>query len=139
MRLGIAATLHDVGKVHIPKSILDKPERLDPSEEVIMRRHPMIGYQLLKDIPDISPEVLDGVKHHHEYLDGSGYPNALIAPEISDLVRLLTISDIFAALIESRPYRPTLTRQEAYRILCGMEGKLERSLVKAFRNVALVA
>jgi putative nucleotidyltransferase with HDIG domain len=139
MRLGIAATLHDVGKVHIPKSILDKPEQLDPSEEEIMRRHPMIGYQLLKDIPDISLEVLDGVKHHHEYLDGSGYPNALIAPDISDLVRLLTISDIFAALIESRPYRPTLTRQEAYRILCGMEGKLERSLVKAFRNVALVA
>jgi putative nucleotidyltransferase with HDIG domain len=139
MRLGIAATLHDVGKVHIPKSILDKPEQLDPSEQVIMRRHPMIGYQLLKDIPDISPEVLDGVKHHHEYLDGSGYPNTLIAPEISDLVRLLTISDIFAALIESRPYRPTLTRQEAYRILCGMEGKLDRSLVKAFRNVALVA
>jgi putative nucleotidyltransferase with HDIG domain len=139
MRLGIAATLHDVGKVHIPKSILDKPGQLDPSEEVIMRRHPMIGYQLLKDIPDISPEVLDGVKHHHEYLDGSGYPNALMAPGISDLVRLLTISDIFAALIESRPYRPTLTRQKAYRILCGMNGKLERSLIKAFRNVALVA
>jgi putative nucleotidyltransferase with HDIG domain len=139
MRLGIAATLHDVGKVHIPKSILDKPGQLDPSEELIMRRHPMIGYQLLKDIPDISPEVLDGVKHHHEYLDGSGYPNALMAPGISDLVRLLTISDIFAALIESRPYRPTLTRQKAYRILCGMNGKLERSLIKAFRNVALVA
>jgi putative nucleotidyltransferase with HDIG domain len=138
-RLGIAATLHDVGKAHIPMSILDKPGRLDPSEEEIMRRHPVIGYELLKDISGVSPEILDGVKHHHEYLDGSGYPDALMAPEISDLVRLLTISDIFAALIESRPYRPTMDRQHAYRILCGMDGKLEQSLVKAFRNVALVA
>ena len=138
-RLGIAATLHDIGKAHIPISILDKPGSLDPGEEEIMRRHPVIGYDLLKDIPGIGPELLDGVRHHHEYLDGSGYPDGLTAPEISDLVRLLTIADIFAALIESRPYRPTISRQNAYKILCGMDGKLERSLVKAFRNVALVA
>ena len=104
-----------------------------------MRRHPVIGYELLKDISGISPEILDGVRHHHEYLDGSGYPDGLMAPKISDLVRLLTISDIFAALIESRPYSPAISRQNAYEILCGMDGKLERSLVKAFRNVALVA
>jgi putative nucleotidyltransferase with HDIG domain len=138
-RLGIAATLHDIGKAHIPLLILDKPDRLDPGEEEIMRSHPVIGYELLKDIEDISPEILDGVRHHHEYLDGSGYPDALMAPEISDLVRLLTISDIFAALIESRPYRPAMPRQNAYKILCGMDGKLERPLLKAFRNVALVA
>ena len=137
-RLGIAATLHDIGKAHIPLLILDKPDRLDPGEEEIMRSHPVIGYELLKNIEDITPEILDGVRHHHEYLDGSGYPDALTAPDISDLVRLLTISDIFAALIESRPYRPAMPRQNAYKILCGMDGKLERSLVKAFRNVALV-
>ncbi len=138
-RLGIAATLHDIGKAHIPLSILDKPDRLDPGEEEIMRSHPVIGYELLKNIEDITPEILDGVRHHHEYLDGSGYPDALTAPEISDLVRLLTISDIFAALIESRPYRPAMPRQKAYEILSGMGNKLERPLVKAFRNVALVA
>ena len=138
-RLGIAATLHDIGKAHIPRSVLDKPGSLDPSEEEIMRRHPVIGYDLLKDTPGVSPEILDGVRHHHEYLDGSGYPDGLTAPEISDLVRLLTIADIFAALIEKRPYRPTISRHDAYKILCGMDGKLERPLVKAFRNVALVA
>ena len=138
-RLGLAATLHDIGKARIPLSILDKPGRLDGSEEEVMRRHPVIGYELLKAHPEISLEVLDGVRHHHEYLDGSGYPDALTAPEISDLVRLLTISDIFAALIESRSYRPAVPRQDAYRILCEMNGKLERSLVKAFRNVALRA
>jgi putative nucleotidyltransferase with HDIG domain len=138
-QLGMAATLHDIGKARIPLSILDKPGRLDPVEEEIMRRHPVIGHDLLKDIPDVRPEVLDGVRHHHEYLDGSGYPDALTAPKISDLVRLLTISDIFAALIEQRPYRPPMPSAKAYEILCGMDGKLEASLVKAFRNIALLA
>jgi putative nucleotidyltransferase with HDIG domain len=138
-RLGMAATLHDIGKARIPLSILDKPGRLDPREEEIMKQHPVIGYELLKDLSGISPEILDGVRHHHEYLDGSGYPDALTAPGISDLVRLLTISDIFAALIELRPYRPAMSCQDAYKILCGMDGQLEPALVKAFRNVALVS
>ena len=136
-RLGLAATLHDVGKARIPLAILDKPGRLDPGEQEIMNRHPVIGYELLTPIPEIGPEILDGVRHHHEYLDGSGYPDGLTAPEISDLVRLLTISDIFAALIEWRPYRPSMSREDAYKILCGMNGKLEGPLVKAFRSVAL--
>jgi putative nucleotidyltransferase with HDIG domain len=138
-RLGIAATLHDIGKARIPLSILDKPGRLDPVEDEIMKSHPVIGYELLKDLPGIPPEVLDGVRHHHEYLDGSGYPDGLTSFRISDLVRLLTISDIFAALIESRPYRPAMSREDAYKILCGMHGKLEAPLVSAFRRVALVA
>jgi putative nucleotidyltransferase with HDIG domain len=136
-RLGLAATLHDIGKARIPLAILDKPGRLDPSEQEIMNRHPVIGYELLQAIPEIGPEILDGVRHHHEYLDGSGYPDGLTAPQISDLVRLLTISDIFAALVESRPYRPSMSRQDAYKILCEMDGKLEGALVKAFRSVAL--
>jgi putative nucleotidyltransferase with HDIG domain len=137
MRLGLAATLHDIGKARIPLAILDKPGRLDESEQKVMNRHPVIGYELLKPSLDISSEILDGVRHHHEYLDGSGYPDGLTAPEISDLVRLLTISDIFAALVESRPYRPPMPGPNAYKILCDMVGKLEGSLVKAFRSVAL--
>jgi putative nucleotidyltransferase with HDIG domain len=138
-RLGMAATLHDIGKAQIPLAILDKPGRLDPNEDEIMKRHPVIGHELLKDIPGIGSDVLDGVRHHHEYLDGTGYPDRLLAAEIADLVRLLTISDIFAALIESRPYRPPMPRRDAYKILCDMDGKLELPLVKAFRPIALVA
>jgi putative nucleotidyltransferase with HDIG domain len=138
-RLGMAATLHDIGKARIPLSILDKPGRLDPEEEEIIRRHPAIGYDLLKGVRGINPEILDGVRHHHEYLDGSGYPDGLSGSQISDLVRLLTISDIFAALVESRPYKPPMPRPDAYQILCGMEGKLEGALLRAFRNVALAA
>jgi HD-GYP domain-containing protein (c-di-GMP phosphodiesterase class II) len=136
-RLGLSATLHDIGKARIPVAVLDKPGKLEPDEAEIMRRHPVIGYELLKDLPGISSEALDGIRHHHEYLDGSGYPDGLAGADISDLVRLLTICDIFAALIELRPYRPALSRPDAYGILCGMEGKLEGSLVRAFRRVAL--
>jgi putative nucleotidyltransferase with HDIG domain len=136
-RLGLAASLHDIGKARIPLSILDKPGRLDPVEEQIIRRHPAIGHDILKAIPTIGRDILEGVRHHHEYLDGSGYPDGLTAPQISDLVRLLTISDIYAALIERRSYRAPMSPQAAYEILCGMDGKLEGSLVKAFRNVAL--
>ena len=137
MRLGLAATLHDVGKARIPLAVLDKPGRLDQSEQEIMNRHPAIGYELLQSIPDMSPEILDGVRHHHEYLDGSGYPDGLTASQISDLVRLLTISDIFAALVERRPYRSPMSRHDAYKVLCDMGGKLEAPLVNAFQSVAL--
>ncbi len=104
-----------------------------------MRAHPVLGFDALKAIPDVDPEVLDAVRHHHEYLDGSGYPDRLDGSAISDIVRLLTISDIFAALIESRPYRPPMSRQNAYDVLGDMGGKLEQALVRAFKPIALSA
>ena len=99
-RLYLAAMFHDIGKAKIPLAILDKPGRLDPDERALVESHPAAGYDVLKSNAGISPEILDAVRHHHEYLDGSGYPDGLCAESISDLVRILTISDIFAALIE---------------------------------------
>jgi putative nucleotidyltransferase with HDIG domain len=136
-RLHSAAMFHDIGKATIPLAVLDKPGRLDDAERRIIETHPGAGYDILKNNEAISPEVLDGVRHHHEYLDGSGYPDKLCADSISDLVRVLTISDIFAALIEDRRYRQPMPRPEAYNILCGMNGKLEKALVAAFKEVAL--
>ena len=104
-----------------------------------MRQHPALGFEALKSVPGIDPEVLDAVRHHHEYLDGSGYPDALREPAIADIVRLLTISDIFAALIEARPYKATMSRAKAYDILTQMSGKLEPALVRAFKPIALAA
>jgi HD-GYP domain-containing protein (c-di-GMP phosphodiesterase class II) len=92
---------------------------------------------VLKSNGQISAEVLDAVRHHHEYLDGSGYPDGLCAESITDLVRILTISDIFSALIESRRYKPPMPREDAYEVLTRMQGQLEQPLVKAFRDVAL--
>ena len=136
-RLYSAAMFHDIGKAKIPLTVLDKPGRLDEHERSLIETHPAAGYDVLKENPGISAEILDAVRHHHEYLDGSGYPDALCAGSISDLVRVLTISDIFAALIEHRTYKPTMPREKAYDILLGMQGKLEKPLLHAFRDVAL--
>jgi putative nucleotidyltransferase with HDIG domain len=136
-RLYSAAMFHDIGKAKIPLAILDKPGRLDAQERALIETHPAAGYEVLKGNAGISPEILDAVRHHHEYLDGSGYPDALCAASISDIVRILTISDIFAALIEHRQYKPTMPREQAYEIIRSMEGKLETPLVAAFRDVAL--
>ncbi|WP_213741643.1 HD domain-containing phosphohydrolase [Bradyrhizobium sp. dw_411] len=136
-RLYTAAMFHDLGKATIPLAVLDKPGRLDPQERAIIETHPALGYDALKGNEEISPEVLDAVRHHHELLDGSGYPDALCAESISDIVRILTISDIFAALIEDRRYKAPMPRGQAYDILCGMQGKLEKVLVAAFKPVAL--
>jgi HD-GYP domain-containing protein (c-di-GMP phosphodiesterase class II) len=128
---------HDIGKARIPLDVLDKPGRLDDRERALIETDPAAGYEALKGTAGISPEILDAVRHHHEYLDGSGYPDALCAESIADIVRILTISDIFAALIELRTYRPAMPRETAYEILRNMKGKLERPLVEAFRDVAL--
>jgi putative nucleotidyltransferase with HDIG domain len=136
-RLYSAAMFHDIGKARIPLAILDKPGRLDDAERAMIETHPVSGYDFLKDHEKISAEILDAVRHHHEYLDGSGYPDALAGDSINDIVRILTISDIFAALIEHRHYKPTMPRNEAYNILCGMTGKLEKALVTSFKEVAL--
>jgi putative nucleotidyltransferase with HDIG domain len=136
-RLYSAAMFHDIGKAKIPLVVLDKPGKLDPDERAIIETHPAAGYDVLIATPGISPEILDAVRHHHEFLDGSGYPDALCEASISDVVRILTISDIFAALIENRPYKPPMPRDKAYDIICSMRGKLEAPLVGAFKGVAL--
>ncbi len=136
-RLSSSAMFHDVGKAMIPLAVLDKPGRLDPEERALIETHPAAGYDILKDNESISAEILDAVRHHHEYLDGSGYPDGLCDDSIADIVRVLTISDIFAALIEQRPYKATRSRADAYDILCDMNGKLEKPLLNAFKAVAL--
>jgi putative nucleotidyltransferase with HDIG domain len=136
-RLYSAAMFHDIGKAKIPLAILDKPGSLDAQERELIETHPAAGYEVLKGNAGISPEILDAVRHHHEYLDGSGYPDALCAANISDIVRILTISDIFAALIEHRHYKPNMPREKAYEIIRSMRGKLEGPLVAAFKDVAL--
>jgi putative nucleotidyltransferase with HDIG domain len=130
------ALLHDVGKAKIPHCILNKPGALNGDEMAIMGTHPAIGYELLLREGNYEPELLEVVRWHHELLDGSGYPDGLAGAEIPDLVRLVTICDIYAALIERRPYRPPMEPPRAFKILEEMEGKLERALVRAFAQVA---
>jgi putative nucleotidyltransferase with HDIG domain len=138
-RLVRAALLHDVGKAFISTSILDKPGLLTEEETSMMRKHPRLGYDALAAQGGYPPEMLDVVLHHHEFLDGTGYPDGLQAEEISDIVRLTTIVDIYAALIESRPYRVPFTHAKAFATMERMEGQLDMHLLYAFRPVTFGA
>ena len=113
-RLARAALLHDVGKAFIPVTILDKPGALTPEEMEEMRQHPRRGYDALSAQGGFPPEMLDVVLHHHEFLDGTGYPNGLSGKQISDIVRVTTIMDIYAALVEKRAYRLQFTHAKAF-------------------------
>src|ERR1700738_1486135 len=135
-RLVRAALLHDVGKAFIPVAILDKPGALSDEEMGEMRQHPRRGYDALAAQGGFPPEMLDVVLHHHEFLDGTGYPNGLSGKQISDIVRLTTIVDIYAALVEKRPYRLQFTHTKAFSMMEGMTGKLDQHLLQAFRPVA---
>jgi putative nucleotidyltransferase with HDIG domain len=137
-RLSFAGMLHDIGKARIPLAILEKPGPLDSHELAVMMKHPQYGLDALGTVSGLPAEMLDMVVHHHEYLDGSGYPHGLKASEISDLVRIITISDVFAALIERRSYKPPLAGEAAYQILREMGPKLDKDLVRAFKFASRV-
>jgi putative nucleotidyltransferase with HDIG domain len=135
-RLMRAALLHDIGKARIPVAILDKPEKLTDAELQIMRTHPAHGRDFLRKHHGAETELIEIVYRHHERLDGSGYPDGLKAAEISDAVRLISICDVYAALIEPRPYKMQSTNVEAFAIMQSMFGKLDSQLLSAFKPVA---
>ncbi len=87
-------------------------------------------------MPGLSDDILDMVLHHHEYLDGSGYPHGLKGDQISDLSRLITIADVYAALIEQRSYKPALSGAQAFKILQAMGPKLDAALVREFQPLS---
>ncbi|TXN01087.1 HD domain-containing protein [Methylobacterium sp. WL64] len=134
-RLTRAALLHDVGKIHIPVEILNKPGQLTHSEMAVMRTHAQRGHAMLV-AAGFSDELLAAVRSHHEMIDGSGYPDSLRGWEIPDFVRLVTVCDVYGALIELRPYRPAMSGQKAYGLLQSMTGQLDDDLIRAFQPVA---
>ncbi|WP_336489009.1 HD-GYP domain-containing protein [Methylobacterium nigriterrae] len=134
-RLTEAALLHDVGKSRIPIALLNKAGPLDEAERATVERHALLGYEMLRG-HGYSDPLLAVVRSHHEYLDGTGYPDGLRGNAIPDLVRLVTICDIYGALIERRPYRTPMGGEAAYAVLTGLGGKLDQDLVNAFRPIA---
>ncbi len=136
-RLARAALLHDVGKAFVPVAVLDKPGALTVEEMAVIREHPRLGYAALAAQGGFPPAMLDVILHHHEFLDGTGYPDGLSGNQISDIVRLTTIVDIHAALVEKRAYRLPFTHAKAFEVMGQMGGKLDQHLLQAFRPVAM--
>jgi HD-GYP domain-containing protein (c-di-GMP phosphodiesterase class II) len=110
--LGQAAMLHDIGKIAVPDSILNKPGRLTDDEFAVVKQHPVRGYEMVKDIRSLQPS-LAGIRHHHERLDGSGYPDALSGDAIALDARIIAVADVFDALTSQRSYRDAWAEERA--------------------------
>ncbi len=135
--LAQAALLHDIGKARIPRDVLNKSGPLTESERTLVETHCAVGHAFLVRQGNIDPAILDVVRHHHEMLDGSGYPDRLSHFRISDSVRTVTICDIYAALIERRPYRSPMPPAAALDVMRDMGAKIDGRLLARF--AALVA
>ncbi len=109
-RVHTTGLVHDVGKIGVPGHVLSKPGRLTDEEFGLIKRHPSIGYEILKDIPALET-MLPGVLHHHERWDGRGYPHGLAGEDIPMLGRILALADTFDAMSSTRSYRPALPRE----------------------------
>lgn len=110
-----AAQLHDVGKINTPRAVLHKPGRLTEIELGLIELHPVDGAEIVSTLGD--PELTAMVRHHHERLDGSGYPDGLGASEIPLGARIIAVADTFDAITSTRPYRPARSDREALEIL----------------------
>ena len=129
-----SARLHDLGKIGIPDEILRKDSGLTDEEWVIMRRHPEIGESIIKPVRSLQ-HLCDLIRHHHEKLDGTGYPDKLKGEEISPLVRILSVADVYDALTTERSYRPKKSKQEAIGILRSMNNHLDQDIVNTLVEI----
>jgi len=131
-QIALVARLHDIGKVGIPESILNKPGPLTHAEDLQVREHPVIGERILTPIIR-SQEVLAGIRSHHERLDGSGYPDGLKGEAIPLLARLIAVADCFDALTSRRTYREPQSAAHALQVLRAGAGTIfQAEFVAAF-------
>jgi len=131
--------LHDVGKIGVPDAVLLKQDRLNREERMIMNSHPVLGAQIIAPVNKLAAE-LPIIRHHHEWYNGSGYPDRLIGDEIPKLARILHVADAFEAMTAARPYRMTpLTSEQALAELRKFAGvQFDPIMVDAFVRTAHV-
>jgi putative nucleotidyltransferase with HDIG domain len=110
----VAGLLHDIGKIVIDRKVINKGEELTSLEINEIKRHPQISYNILSKIKFPWKNIVDFVRHHHERLDGRGYPDSLVATQMSDGVKILVLADAFDAMTTDRPYREKLALEEAF-------------------------
>ena len=134
--LMLTGFLHDVGKIGIPEGTLLKQGPLSPEEWNHVKRHPVVGFQIASQVTDLTPH-LSGILHHHERLDGSGYPDGLKGSEIPPSARVLAVADVWDALVSDRPYRSGMPVEKAMSIMMTEveQNRLDREVVGALRQV----
>jgi putative two-component system response regulator len=128
------AILHDIGKIHIRDDVLRKTGPLDDGEWMEMRKHPIMGAEMVKDIPYLAPAI-PVIRYHHERWDGSGYPAGLSGEAIPRTARIVSVADSFDAMTTERPYRTTLSPSSAYETIASNGGILfDPSVIAAFAD-----
>ena len=141
--LHLAAILHDVGKIGVPETVLNKPGRLDDEEFREMMKHPLYGYDILHHIKKMD-NIIPGMRSHHERPDGKGYPDGLSDHKIPFLARVISVADTFDAMTTDRPYRKALTDEEALKELKKYKDKqfdpvVVKAFIKAYRNNEIIS
>ncbi len=132
--LEFGAILHDIGKIYIPESVLQKESSLSDEEWVEMRKHPEVGALMIRDVPYLAPAI-PFVLHHHERWDGRGYPDELNGEDIPEGARLLAVADAFDAMTSDRPYRQAMSAEKAYAEIHSGSGKqFDPSIVQAMEK-----
>ena len=135
-QLYLTGLLHDIGKIGVPDHVLLKPGRLSNEEFELIKQHPEIGHRILEPIAELS-FALPGVLHHHERVDGHGYPHGLVRDEIPLMARILAVADAFDAMTSSRTYRAAMTNDRAREILSEGAGvQWDAEVVTAFLETA---
>jgi putative two-component system response regulator len=134
--LKLGAAYHDIGKIAISDLILQKPGKLTPVEMEIMKTHTTVGAELLKPMHTLE-KALPLIRSHHERLDGSGYPDGLKAQEISQSIRILSVADIYEALISKRSYKEDMPHEKAIKILTeeGKKGWWDKDIITLLDEV----
>ena len=138
LEIGTSGLLHDLGKVRISSDILNKPGKLTTEEFDIVKKHTIYGYELLKDNKNISEDIKLGLLQHHERYHGDGYPYGLKGHEIGIFGRILTIVDIYDALVTDRPYHKPIEPVVAYEMMLGMMTNFDPSLFIHFNNIIVL-
>lgn len=130
--IGVAGLLHDIGKTKIPLDILNKPARLTDEEFAVMKQHPVFGYRMIKGRDEFSNEICMAVLQHHEKMNSKGYPVGFPSDKITQYARILTIADIYDALVTERPYKSAFSQREAVEMIMSMTGELDLTAMKSF-------
>lgn len=134
-QIRVTALLHDVGKLGTPDEILNKPDRLTEEEWAIIKEHPRLGVEILRHVRSLLPH-LPAIRCHHEWYDGSGYPDGLKGDGIPSVARIISVADAYQAMTSDRPYRQALGRDAARRELRDKAGiQFDREVVEAFLEV----
>lgn len=134
--IALGAILHDIGKLEVPLSILDKPGRLTPEEFAVVQKHPRIGYEMIADAGPVSSAVKQIVLQHHENFDGSGYPMCLDRYHGYRHARLVHICDVYEAMCAKRPYKLPMPREQVREFIQSKTGTMfDPELVRKFLDV----